>query len=123
MTEANTLKKDWVHDYRSYVVAWGLPTAMLIVASFIEPISRTIVWAAALTWMGVACLANAKRCRRTHCYFTGPFFLFMAVLVVLHGFSIVALGAHGWWWLGFGTALGAGLIWYLTERTWGKRLH
>lgn len=29
--------------------------------------------------MGLACLANAARCRRMHCYFTGPYFLLLAL--------------------------------------------
>src|SRR6266852_7249120 len=34
---------------------------------------RTAVWTAALSIMGTACLANAVRCGRVHCYITGPF--------------------------------------------------
>ena len=28
---------------------------------------RTVIWTAALLWMGVACILNGKRCGRTHC--------------------------------------------------------
>jgi len=35
---------------------------------------RTAVWTAALVTMGTVCLVNALRCRRTHCYITGPSF-------------------------------------------------
>lgn len=57
---------------------------------------RTAVWAVALTIMGIACLANARRCGRLHCYITGPFFLLMAVVTLLYGLGILALGKNGW---------------------------
>ena len=80
-----------------------------------------IVWTIALTWMGAACLINASRCGRTHCYLTGPFFLVMAVLSVLHGFDLVSLGDYGWLWLGLSlVVIGGGLLWLLPERIWGK---
>jgi hypothetical protein len=71
--------------------------------------------------MGVTCIANATRCGRTHCYFTGPFFLIMAVGVVLHGSGILWLGANGWIWLGTTIVVGGyGVLWLLPERIWGK---
>jgi hypothetical protein len=41
--------------------------------------------------MGVGCLANAVRCRRIHCYVTGPVFLLAAVFAALSAFGIVQL--------------------------------
>lgn len=71
--------------------------------------------------MGTACILNALRCGRIHCYLTGPFFLLMAVAVVLHGLGIVWLGPNGWIWLGLTLiVVGGGLLWYLPERVWGK---
>ena len=49
--------------------------ATAIVASGFEPVSRgwrTAIWTAALTVIGGACLSNAGRCGRIHCYVTGP---------------------------------------------------
>lgn len=70
--------------------------------------------------MGAACLANAWRCGRTHCFYTGPFFLVIAAMALLHGFQIVPLGADGWRWIGIVTGVGGGGLWYLTERALGK---
>jgi hypothetical protein len=112
---------DWVVDRRSWTLAWGLPTAALLLAVFLEPNARTITWTASLIWMGAACLANAKRCGRTHCYFTGPFFLVMALATLLHGLGVMGLGPNGWIWLGVAIAVGGyGAFWYLPERIWGK---
>lgn len=37
-----------------------------------------LIGAAACAVMGAACLVNAARCGRLHCYFTGPYFLMLA---------------------------------------------
>jgi Ca2+/Na+ antiporter len=41
------------------------------------------VWIIALIWMGSACILNARRCGRTHCRYTGPYYLVMIVPVLL----------------------------------------
>lgn len=113
---------DWVSDSRTYAVVWGLPGVILIVGIFLDPFTRTVMWTGALLWKGVACVANAARCGRTHCYFTGPYFLLLAVGTVLHGFRIVGLGSNGWIWLGLAIIAGGGFLWFFTERAWGKFL-
>ena len=115
------IERDWVASKRSYLVAWGIPTVALFVGLFLEPRPSAILWAAALTWMGLACIANALRCGRLHCYLTGPFFLLMAGVSLLHGFEIVWLGEYGRLWLALVlVAVGGGLFWYLPERLWGR---
>jgi hypothetical protein len=102
------------------MVAWGNPIAALVGAIALEPLLKTFVWIAALVWMGVACLANARRCARTHCFITGPFFLLMTVPVSLHGLDIYSLGPEGWDWLGLAVAVGGGIFWCLPEMIWGR---
>ncbi len=46
--------------------------------------------------MGTACIANAVRCGRLHCYITGPFFVAMAVVTLLYGLGALPLGGNGW---------------------------
>jgi hypothetical protein len=71
---APTRRADWAHGVRG-CLTWGMPAALLI----ISPAQYfVIVWPTLLTFMGVACLLNARRCGRIHCYFTGPFFLLLA---------------------------------------------
>lgn len=113
-------RRDWVSGRASYVLAWGLPSAALVAAIWADPGLRAVVWAAALVWMGAACLINARRCGRVHCRFTGPFFLVMAVVVALQGLGVVALGPRGWTWIGGAIAVGTALIWILSERLWGR---
>lgn len=114
-------KQDWVADTGAYFLAWGIPTLALLVGLLLEPRSGAVLWAVALTWMGLACILNALRCGRLHCYLTGPFFLFMAVASLLHGFGIVWLGTHGFLWLALALiVVGGGLFWYVPERIWGR---
>ena len=115
--------KDWVSDVRGYVLAWGLPTVALVGTAFAPPWIRTPAWLIALVWMGTACLANARRCGRTHCYLTGPFFLVMAMAVLLHGYGLLPLGTHGWMWLGATIAGGTALLWIASEGLLGRYLH
>lgn len=114
--------KDWVSDSRTYAFAWGLPGVILIMGIFMDPFIRTIMWTGALVWKSVACLANATRCGRTHCYFTGPFFLLVAFMTILHGFQIVSLGENGWNWIGLAIIGGTVALWLFTEIVWGKFL-
>ncbi len=112
--------KDWVSDARSFALAWGVPVVILMIGIFQDPSTQTMMWAGALLWQGVACLANAARCGRIHCYFTGPFFLLGALMTLLHGFHLVGLGENGWRWLGLAVIAGSGGLWFVTEKMWGK---
>jgi hypothetical protein len=46
--------------------------------------------------MGAACIVNALRSGRVHCYITGPFFLVMALVTLFYGLGVVSLGRNGW---------------------------
>ncbi len=114
-------ENDWTQRRRTRAIAWHIPEIALIVAIFLDPIARTIVWTVSLLWMGGACALNARRCGRRHCFLTGPFFIFMGVAVALHGSGILSLGPHGWYWLGAVILVGGyGVLWLLPERIWGE---
>ena len=110
--------KDWARARKGQLVGWGLPAAAMVAAGVLG--AEAGVWPVALLWMGAACLANARRCGRRHCLFTGPFLLVMATLALLLGLEIVTLGGHGWAWVGGGTLAGATLLTYFPERLWGS---
>jgi hypothetical protein len=81
---------------------------------------RTAVWTAALSIMGTACLANALRCGRVHCYITGPFLLVMAVVSLLYGVGVLPLGGNGWNAIGLTILIGAIALSCLPEMLFGK---
>lgn len=70
--------------------------------------------------MATGCIANAVRCGRVHCYFTGPFFLLMAIVTLLFGIGILPLSRNGWNWIGLTILLGAIAFYYLPELFFGK---
>jgi hypothetical protein len=81
---------------------------------------RTAIWTAALAVLGIACIANAMRCGRMHCYFTGPFFLAMALLSLLYGVGVLPLGRQGWNIVSAALLVGAILLCCLPEFLWGN---
>ena len=115
----NCAKRDWAGHGLTLAAIWGIPAAAMLLALLLEPGARAVVWTAMLAWMGWACLQNARRCGRTHCRYTGPFFLAMAVLVVLYATGIVPLGNHPWLMLGILAVAGNALIWWGSERLLG----
>lgn len=113
-------ERDWAGNRRAFALYWGLPAAVMALAGVLDPLTRAFVWTGALLWMGGACLANARRCGRTHCRFTGPFFIAMAVVVVAYAAGALPLGPSGWTLVGATTLFGAIGVWWVTERIWGK---
>ncbi len=107
--------------WRVFILYW-LPAIAIVVAG-VPAISsgwRTVVWTVALATMGVACIVNALRCGRVHCYLTGPFFLLMALIALSYGLGILHLGQNGWNLLGLMTLIGAIALWCLPEMLLGK---
>ena len=112
--------KDWLASARTSALAWWIPLAA-IVAGLVVPVPiRGALWIGALSWMGTACLINARRCGRTHCRFTGPYYLAMTVPVLVLGLDLVSTGLYGWLALGAVIVAGSKMIWWATERSLGK---
>ena len=101
---------------------WGLPLVAILVAALegVPSAARGVIWALALSWAGAACITNACRSGRLHCYITGPFFLVLAAASLLHGLGILPLGPHGWLSIGAVFVLGAPVLTVVPERIWGR---
>jgi hypothetical protein len=67
-----------------------------------------------------ACLLNASRCGRTHCRYTGPYYLAMIAAVLVLALGFVSVGFYGWLGLAVLILVGSKFIWWATERAWGK---
>ncbi|WP_395075728.1 hypothetical protein [Hyphococcus sp.] len=115
------------HDHAAqplpFFVSWGLPLVILLSTNFMNdavPLWGTVaIMSGAFFWMGLACLLNARRCRRRHCYYSGPIFIIGGIAVLLVGFEIVSLGQDGLVIVASVT-LALSLLTYLSEVLFGK---
>jgi len=112
--------RDWLRSPHASLLAWWIPQAAILAGLFAPVAVRTAVWIIALIWMGTACVLNAKRCGRTHCRFTGPYYLAMIIPVLALGLGVISLGLSAWVVLGVVIILGGKTVWWTTERAWGK---
>ncbi len=117
MIRAAIRRRDVLSDRWSVAVLYGLPIVALVASGSLGLAQgwQSALWAVALTTMGVACVANAMRCGRMHCYFTGPFFLGMAIVTLVLGFGKAPL-SHGVWNVLYAIVLGGGTaLWLLPD--------
>ena len=70
--------------------------------------------------MGTACILNAKGCGRTHCRYTGPYYLMMIAPVAMLGTGLMSAGIYAWLVLACVILLGTILLWWMSERAWGR---
>src|SRR6266478_5292833 len=110
--------RDWLGSVHTSLLAWWMPKAVIFAGLFVPVSFRAVIWIIALIWMGTACILNARRCNRTHCRYTGPYYLLMIAPVLVLG--IVSAEVYGWMLLGAIALGGSGLLWWATERAWGK---
>jgi hypothetical protein len=118
-SESST-RKDLSSNRASALLLWGVPIAVLSAGGFTGPDLRTVLWTGALLQMSIACLLNAWRCGRMHCYFTGVFFLLGAVATPAYRFGFLPLGTDGWDLLGYSILIGGITLRYLPEWLWGS---
>jgi len=118
----NCESRDILSSRRRVFVLYWLPAIAIVVAGApaISNGWRTVVWVVALAIMSAACIVNALRCGRVHCYITGPFFLLMALAALLYALGILHFGSNGWNLLGLIGLIGTIAFWYLPEMFLGK---
>jgi hypothetical protein len=102
------------------VLIWGVPIAVLAVSANLGGLYPAVAWPLALTFMGAACLVNARHCGRRHCYFTGPYFLLLALLSLLYGLGVLDLGKRGWSWLSVALLVGGVVLICVPEWLFGR---
>lgn len=67
---------------RSALWLWRLPWLLVVIGAF-WPAGLFWLWIPSFLVAGSACVANARRCGRLHCYATGPLYLGAAAFLVL----------------------------------------
>jgi hypothetical protein len=68
----------------------------------------------------MAAASRSRRCGRTHCRYTGPYYLAMIAPVLVVASDIVSVDIYGSIVLAVLILAGSKVIWWVTERTWGK---
>lgn len=121
MSEA-CAKRDLVQNSQTMFLLWGVPPVIMLLAVCCADGGWivTLTWTLSLIVMGSACLINARGCGRMHCYFTGPFFLLVAVASLLYCLHLLPLGPHGWLYLEAFLVVGGGLLSFTPEWLWGR---
>ncbi|MBX3431532.1 MAG: hypothetical protein KF779_18250 [Hyphomonadaceae bacterium] len=116
-------RRDLSANIGSFLAVWGAPVLVGAAASLFSP---SVAWAAgawslALAWMGAACLVNARRCGRLHCFFSGPVLLAGALLA-----GLVALDPLDADAMSLGAIVTGALVLfsltYAIELAWGRYL-
>jgi hypothetical protein len=112
---------DFLKNPMSAAFWWALPLAAGWSSELlpISPMAESLVWAAALAWMGTGCTLNARRCGRLHCYFSAPALFLGAIATIPAALGWSPLGPHTASDLING-ALALALLSFLVEPIWGK---
>jgi len=114
LRDGDMLSKPWLT-----LLVWRAPLLLLVIGAFTGSAVRTALWTSALTVMGCACVANAARCGRRHCYFTGPVFLLGALASLTYGVGVLPFGARGWSWISSAVLVAYIVLRRLPERFFG----
>jgi hypothetical protein len=120
MASAVQSSRDWLRSPRTNLLAWWIPQAAIVLGLLLPIPFRGVIWTLALLWMGTACILNARRCGRTHCRYTGPYYLAMIVPVLVVAWGIISVDFYAWLVLAAIILGGSKIIWWTTERAWGK---
>ena len=112
--------RDWLGSRGSSVLAWWIPHAAILAGLFVPTPIRVVVWTIALIWMGAACILNARQCGRTHCRYTGPYYLAMIAPVLVLASGVTSADIYRWLSLAILILGGSMIIWWATETAWGK---
>jgi hypothetical protein len=112
--------RDWLGSPRTSALAWWIPKAVIVAGLFVPPLARAGIWIIALIWMDTACILNSRRCGRTHCRYTGPYYLAMIAPVLVLASGAISDDVYAWLLLAVLILGGSMIVWWATERAWGK---
>ncbi len=108
------------------LLKYGVPLLVLITSQWWlgylggNTLLISLVWAAGLTVMGLGCVANARRCGRVHCHFTGPYMLLFAALFLIYGSGLYRPAWVDMTQLANTALWGVAILWILSEMIFGK---
>lgn len=113
-------EKDLLGSRWTAWLLWGGPWLLIIIGLFTGNLARTVLWTIGFGAAGAACLVNARRCGRRHCFYTGPLYLLAALASLLFGLHLLPLGRNGWSWILAAALAGTLLFCCVLENIRGK---
>jgi hypothetical protein len=92
----NEIANDWVRRPGMGFVWWCIPLGVGLAANYfaLSPRATAPVWMVSFLWMGTGCILNARRCRRLHCYISGPALFLGAAALALFSSGVALSGPH-----------------------------
>jgi hypothetical protein len=120
MVKTEEQPNDWLNSTDTSLLAWWLPKLAIFVAVFAAVPLRAVVWVLALLWMATACILNARRCGRTHCRYTAPYYLAMILPVLALASGLISASVYTWLALALLILIGGWVIRWTTEQKWGR---
>jgi hypothetical protein len=96
---AKCQERDLLGSRRALWALWIAPWAVILGTVNAGNLTQTVAWTLSFTVGGAACLVNARRCARRHCFYTGPAYLVAAFVSLLFGLHLLPFGRHGWTWI------------------------
>jgi hypothetical protein len=112
-------RTDLTRNWGRLLLFYGISFLVIQLAGNLSDseLAVAIAWSVSFGIMGVACVLNAVRCGRVHCWFTGPWFLLTATVTVLRYLNVTTIP---WPMIVNGGLLGALFLYFATEKIWGK---
>ena len=110
---------DLTRNWGRILLVYGIPWLVIQLVGNLSDsaLAVAIAWSASFGVMGIACVVNAVRCGRVHCWFVGPWFLLTAAVTVLRYLNVTAIP---WPTIVNGGLLGAIFLFFASENIWGK---
>jgi hypothetical protein len=102
MMECSPSRQNDLLGSRWALLLWWGPWVLIVIGgihAIVGNLLHTALWTLGFTVASGACLVNARRCGRRHCFYTGPLFLLAALASLLYGLGVLPLGANGWGWI------------------------
>ncbi len=110
---------DLTRGWGRVLLVYGIPWLVIQLVGNLSDSTLTvaIAWSASFGVMGLACVVNAVRCGRVHCWFVGPWFLLTATVTILSYLNVTGIS---WPTIVNGGLLGAVFLFFASENIWGK---
>ena len=113
--------RDWLRKPIMAFLFWGLPIFGILITNLeaIQWRDTNLIIGVSLLWMGAGSFFNAMNCGRVHCFFTGPWFVFIAILPMLQAFNVMTVAQETWNLYVNIVTVGTLAIWFGSEKALG----